>query len=56
MDFSLWLHYSGFQVVLTEPLPSKWTSASVCYYSDFQAVFTKLLLPSNVHILHIIYK
>jgi hypothetical protein len=51
MDFSLWLHYSGFQAVLTEPLPSKWTSASVRCYFGFQAVFTEPL-PSYGHICH----
>jgi hypothetical protein len=29
--------------LFTEPLPSKWTSASVRYYSGYQAVFTEPL-------------
>jgi hypothetical protein len=37
--------------VLTEPLPIKWTSVSVRYYSCYQAVFTEPL-PSNGYIRH----
>jgi hypothetical protein len=35
----------------TEPLPSKWSSASVLCYSGFQAVFVEAL-SNNGHILH----
>jgi hypothetical protein len=42
MGMSL-LIFVAAETVANEPLPSKWISASVRWYSDFQAVFTEPL-------------